>query len=413
MRRLIFLVLILAAAGGGYWWWSHRTPAVVDATAQGRRGGLNANVPVLAVPVAVADVPIYLDGLGTIQASANVTVKAQVDGKLASVLFTEGQDVTAGTVLAQIDPRAYQAALDQAKAKKAQDEATLANDRLDVIRYTKLAANAYASAQQADTARSTVAQMEAQVAGDQAQIDTATVNLSYTTITAPIAGRIGIRQVDPGNIVHASDTTGICVITTLRPIDAVFTLPQQSLRQVTRAMEVAGQSGGKPEVLALAQDSAANGPAAANVLDHGELIVLDNQVDPTTGTIKMKARFPNEHLQLWPGGFVNVRLKVETRMKALTVPPVTIQRGPQGAYVYVVGADDTVSRRVVQIGHEDATVVVIAQGLTAGERVVTDGASRLSEGSRVHLDDPAAVAPAPKPRTRPNRPAGAPTPAPA
>ena len=387
MRRILLVLLILGAAGGGYYWYTHRTPTAQNQTA-GRRGANNPNtvVPILAVAAKKQDVPIYLDGLGTAQASATVTVKAQVDGKLIEVAFTEGQDVKAGQVLARIDPRSYQAALDQASAKKAQDQATLANARLDAARYAKLVANAYTSAQQADQARSMVAQLEAQVAGDQAQVDTARVNLGYTNVVAPIDGRIGIRLVDIGNIVHSSDTTGLCVITTLQPISVVFTLPQQSLRLVTNAMQQ-----GTVEVLAMAQDN------ATEVLDRGTLTVLDNQVDSATGTIKLKASFPNPRLRLWPGAFANVRLKSETRTAAITVPPVAVQRGPTGTYAYVVKDDNTVTRRIVKVGHEDLQVAIITEGVAEGERVVTDGASRLSEGSKVNVADPAAPGAAPLP----------------
>jgi multidrug efflux system membrane fusion protein len=392
MKR--FLILLLLAAAGTAWWWTHRAPEPARAaySPSDRRGGVagpNTVVPVVAVAARTQDVSIYLDGIGTVLASANVTIRSQVDGRVAEVNFTEGQDVEAGTVLARIDPRAYQAAVDLAVAKKAQDEATLANARLDLARYSKLAANAYTSAQQADTARATVAQLVAQVAGDQAQIDTAQVNLGYTRIVAPIAGRVGIRQVDPGNIVHAADTTGICVITTLRPISVVFSLPQQNLRLATRALQQ-----GHAEVLALPQE-ADRLLGTQTVLDRGELTVIDNQVDSTTGTIKLKATFPNRDLALWPGGFVNVKLRVETSRAALVVPPSAIQRGPAGPYVYVVRDGNTVQHRKVQIAHQDLDLAIIADGLTEGERVVTDGASRLSEGSKVTVSEP--VAP-PKPQ---------------
>ncbi len=397
MRRIVLILLVIAAAAGGaYWYFVLRQAAPVQpANGAGRRGGGPGSItPVLVVAAETKDVPIYLDGLGTVQASASVTVKPQVDGKLLEVLFSEGQEVKAGAVLARIDPRSYQAALDQATAKKAQDQANLTNARLDVARYAKLQANAYTSAQQYDTARSTAAQLEAQVAGDQAMIDTARVNLSYTTLTAPIDGRIGIRQVDAGNIVHASDANGICTIATLQPISVQFTLPQQTLRQVTQAM-----AQGKPEVLALPQDT--GGTGAAEVLDRGMLTVLDNTVDATTGTIKLKAEFPNPRLRLWPGAFVNIRLLVETRKAVVTVPPVAVQRGPQGAFVYVLRDDQTVQRRIVRESHEDLFVAVIADGLKAGERVVTDGAARLSDGSKVLVADPAATAPQPPRRQRP------------
>ncbi len=407
MRRLLIVLLIVAAGAGGWWWWSHRAPSADPSgedPAAGRRGGVgraNTVVPVLVSPATTKDVPIYLDGIGTVQASAAVTVKTQVDGQLIAVNFKEGQDVKAGDLLAQIDPRGYQASLDLATAKKAQDEANLANARIDLNRYAKLAANAYTSAQQADTARATVAQLEAQVAQDQAQIDTAKVNLGYTTVRAPIDGRIGLRLVDPGNIVHASDATGLCTIATLTPITVVFTLPQQSLPQASRALRR-----GHAEVLALPQD--VDRPTSSSaVLDTGELLVIDNSVDSTTGTIKLKAIFPNAALALWPGGFVNVRLRVETVKDALTIPPVAIQRGPQGTYVYVAKADNTVERRVVQIGAQDGQIVIVTSGLTVGENVVTDGTSRMIDGRKIRIADPtpaATSAPAPRPqRQRPQQ----------
>ena len=381
MRRLIFLLVLLAAIGGaGYWWTQVHVPASAQTAARNRRPD---RIPVMVAEPVRRDVPIYLDGLGTVQASAMVTMRAQVDGTLIEVRFREGQDVHAGDVLARIDPRTYQAALDQAVAKKAQDQATLANARIDLVRYTKLAATAYTSAQQADTQKSLVAQLEAQVGQDQAQIDNARAQLSYTTITAPVDGRVGVRLVDQGNLVHASDTTGLLVITTLRPIDVVFTLPQQNLAAVTAAMQ-----NGMPAALALPQ-----GGDEAAVLDHGRLLVLDNQVDATTGTIRLKAEFPNDKLQLWPGGFVTVRLHTATERNALTVPPVALQRGPAGAYVYVVNADQTAARRAVKLGHEDQLVAIVTDGLRDGERVVIDGASRLTDGAKVDVVAPAATSP--------------------
>jgi len=384
-RKLLILAVVLLGAGGAYWAFAVRArPAPPPAA--GAPGGPVADIPVLVAPVERADVPIFLDGLGTAQASQTVTVKPQVDGVLTEVRFKEGQDVHVGDVLARIDPRTYQASLDQAVAKKAQDNANLANARVDLGRYQKLAATAYTSAQQADTQKATVAQLEAQVAQDQAQIDNARAQLSYTTITAPIDGRAGIRQVDAGNIVHAADTTGLVVLTTLKPISVVFTLPQQSLPAVAAAM-----AAGTPSVLALPQTP--DGNASGQALDRGTLTVLDNQVDQTTGTIKLKATFPNEKLQLWPGAFLTVRLAIETRHGAVVVPPVAVQRGPLGAYVYVVNADLTVTRRQVRVGHEDQSVAIIEDGVTPGERVVTDGASRVSEGSKVTIAQPVSATP--------------------
>jgi len=351
---------------------------------------------VLVATAAQQDVPIYLDGLGTAQASATVLIKPMVDGPLVEVRFREGQDVHIGEVLARIDPRTYQAALDQAVAKKHQDEATLANARVDLVRYQKLAATAYTSAQQADTQKSLVAQLDAQVAGDQAQIDTARTQLSYTTIAAPVDGRVGIRLVDEGNIVHASDTTGLVMITTLRPISVVFTLPQQSLAAVAQAME-----NGTPEVLALPQGN--DQAETREVIDRGTLTVLDNQVDPTTGTIKLKASFPIEHLRIWPGAFVTVRLKVDLRHDAVVVPPAAVQRGPRGPYVYVVDANLTATRRPITVGHEDMTASIVTDGVKPGERVVIDGAARLTDNRKVMIATPPGT-------TLPPAPASGPTP---
>ena len=387
LGRAVMVLLCLLLLGGivyAVWFWHPASPS-----APTRSGMRNAPIPVLVDSSQTRDVPIYLDGLGTVQAFNTVTVKAMVDGPLVEVRFKEGQDVRAGDVLARIDPRTYQAALDQAVAKKAQDQANLANARVDLVRYQKLAATAYTSAQQADTQKATVAQLEAQVQQDQAAIDSARTQVSYTTITAPIDGRTGIRQVDQGNIVHAGDTTGMVVITKLQPISVVFTLPQQALPAVAAAMKE-----GRAEALAFVQGSDGS---RAGLLDRGTLAVLDNPVDPTTGTIKLKATFPNADFKLWPGGFVGVRLKVATERNAIVVPPVALQRGPAGAYVYVVGADDTVKREAVTVGHEDERDSIIASGLPTGARVVTDGASRLTDGAHVTVVSPNQDATSPGP----------------
>ena len=403
MARFLLLVLLLAGGGGGYYWWTHRTPAVEPDSARWRRGG--EGVPVVVAAAETRDVAIYLDGLGTVQASALVTVKPMVDGPLVEVRFKEGQEVRAGDVLARIDPRQYQAALDQATARMRQDEANLANARLDLTRYQKLAATAYTSAQQADTQKALVAQLEATVAGDQAVIDNARTQLGYTTIIAPVDGRVGVRLVDAGNIVRASDPGGLVVVTTLRPINVQFTLPQQNLPAVAAAM-----AAGAPEVLAFLRG------ADRGTGERGTLTVLDNQVDPSTGTIKLKATFPNESLRLWPGAFVTVRLRADTRRDAVVLPPVAVQRGPRGPYVFVLGEGNTVTRRQIVVGHEDLTTSVVAEGLAVGERVVVDGAARLSDGSKVTVlppptatpptaTPPSGTAPRPAGGQRPARPA--------
>lgn len=395
MKRLLTILILLgAAAGAGYWYYTTHADTAA-ATASGptgrRRGAPDAEtpVPVLAARAQTQDVPIYLDGLGTVQAFNLVNVRAMIDGPMTDVTFREGQDVHRGDVLAHIDPRPYQASLDSASAKKQQDEATLANNRLDFARYSKLAAGAGSSQQQIDTARAQVAQQEALIRGDQAAIDTAHTNLSYTTIQAPIDGRIGIRGVDVGNIVHATDATPIATLTQLKPISVIFTLPQQALAAVTTAMQ-----DGRPEVLAL------SGGGGNTILDHGQLAVLDNQVDAATGTIKLKATFPNDALKLWPGGFVNVRLLVQTQRGVTTVPTAAVQRGPNGAYVFVVNPDNSVKRQPVKLGHEDETTTIIASGVAPGDQVVTDGAQRLTDTSKAAVAGPDGNAPAAIPRER-------------
>jgi membrane fusion protein, multidrug efflux system len=370
-------LLVLAAIAGAVWFW----PAGwLNQSARNHKP--NEPIPVLVAPATRLDVPIWLDGLGTVQAFYTVTMHTMVDGPLVAVDFKEGQDVHKGDVLAQVDPRTFQAALDQVTAKKAQDEALLANARVDLARYQKLVATNYTTAQQADTQKSLVAQLEAQVRQDQAQIDTARTQLGYCTIVSPIDGRTGIRQVDPGNIVHAVDVTGLVVITQLQPISVLFTLPQQSLPAVADAMHR-----GTATVLAYAQ-----GPAGSRgpILDTGVLSVLDNQVDPTTGTIKLKATFPNKDRRLWPGGFVGVRLQVDTARDAIVVPPAGIQRGPSGTYVFVA-TGTTVKRQPVTVGHEDEQESIVTEGLSVGDRVVIDGASRLSDGTKIAVVQPTAA----------------------
>lgn len=377
-RRQFFgaSILALAAAGGGYYWLAG-SPKQQTQTGRGRRRGSassnNTPVPVLATAAALADVPVYLDGVGTVTPLNTVTVKPQVDGKLISVSFKEGEDVEKGQVLARIDPTTYQAQLDQAVAKKAQDEAQLANAKIDLVRYVKLAATNSATKQQADTQRAMVAQLEAQVNSDQGAIDNARAILAYTTIKAPISGRTGLRQVDEGNIVHASDANGIVVITQLKPIGVIFNLPQQQLQQVNDAFE----KGALP-VDALRSDTAA-------IIDHGKLTVIDNQVDQTTGTVKLKAEFPNAKLELWPGQFVNVRMLVNTLKQVVVVPTAAVQRGPDGAFVYLVTKDNTASVRKVDVTRQDDVQAVIGKGVAKDDRVVTTGFAQLSDGHRVTI----------------------------
>ncbi|QHP70527.1 efflux RND transporter periplasmic adaptor subunit [Bradyrhizobium sp. LCT2] len=366
----ILTLVTLAILGGlGYLGWTvwHQQPQ----QANGRNQRPDLPVPVLAATPRIQDVPVYLDGVGAIRALNTVTVRSQVDGKLIAVNFTEGQDVKKGDVVGEIDPALYQATYDQAVAKKAQDQAQLANQRIDLTRYEQLAASNAGSKQQADTQRALVAQTEALVKADQAAIDNAAATLSYTKIVAPISGRAGLRQVDQGNIIHAADTTGLVVITQLQPIAVWFSLPQQQIMRVNAAAAKG----------ALAVDVFGND--GVTVIDTGKLTGIDNQVDQTTGTLRLKAEFPNANYQLWPGQFVNVRLKVETLMQALVVPTSAVQRGPIGTFSYVIGEDNVVSAKPVTVTQQNEHDAVIASGLSANDRVVTTGFANLSDGSKV------------------------------
>jgi multidrug efflux system membrane fusion protein len=386
-RSIVTAVLALVLVGGAaaVWW----QPARQDQPRVGRNlRGDDGPVPVIAALTRRADVPVYLDGVGTVRALNTVTVRPQVDGKLISVNYTEGQQVEQGFVLAKIDPVTYQAAYDQAVAKKAQDEATLANARLDVARYARLMTTNAVAQQQLDAQKATVAQLEAQVRLDQAQIDNAKAFLDYTTIVAPISGRTGIRQVDRGNIVRASDASGIVVITQLQPVSLLFTLPQQQLGDVNRAFA------------ARTLQVDAFGPDNKTVIESGELKVVDNQVDQATGTIKLKAEFANRELQLWPGGFVNVRLLINTLKDVVVAPTAAVQRGPRGTFVYVVGNDNKVAVRPISLVQQDETQAVIDKGVEVGERVVTTGFARLTPGAEVAVTNaeqapPAGVEPTP------------------
>jgi membrane fusion protein, multidrug efflux system len=366
--------LVIAAVVGVYYMPQAQQPRQLQGGSKGGQRGAPASsdpVPVIAIPAKLADVPVYLDGVGTAKALNTVTVRSQVDGKLIKISFTEGQDVDKGYVLAKIDPVTYQAAYDQTIAKKAQDEAQLANARLDLERYTRLAATNAVNKQQLDTQKAMVAQLEAQIKLDQAAIDNARQILSWTDVIAPITGRTGIRQIDEGNIIKAADASGIVILTQLRPISIFFNLPQQHLPELNKGFAEAP----------LAVD--AIGPDGKSALDRGKVVVIDNQVDQTTGTVKLKAEFPNANLQLWPGQFVNVRVLMDTRRQVVVVPTAAIQRGPNGTLVYVLRDDSTVTVRPVKLSQQDEIQSVVDAGLQAGERVVTTGFARLTEGTAV------------------------------
>jgi membrane fusion protein, multidrug efflux system len=330
--------------------------------------------PAIAVDtaaVAHSDVPIYLDGLGTVQAFYTVTVTARVDGETQKIGFTEGHSVHKGDLLAQIDPRPNQAAYDQALATKAKDEAMLANAKLDLDRYTLLQPQDLASKQTVDTARANVGQLTAQVQVDQAAVNNARTQLDYTRITSPIDGRTGIRLIDPGNIVRAAGTNGIVVVTQVQPISVVFTLPEENISAVGAAL-----SAGPVEVTTLSRDG-------NTVLDQGTLSLIDNEIDQGTGTAKLKATFNNEHNTLWPGQYVNARVLVRTEHNVLTVPSAAVQLGPNGPFTYVVKSDSTVEVRPLELGVESRGLTVIAKGVAANERVVISNQYRLQAGVRV------------------------------
>ena len=337
----------------------------------------------IAVATAAAtqtDVPIYLQGLGTVQAFYTVTVTARVDGELQKIGFTEGQTVRKGDLLAQIDPRPNQAAYQQAVATKAKDAAQLANAVRDFDRYTVLQPQDLASKQTVDTQRALVDQLNAQLQIDQAQIDNARTQLDYTRIISPIEGRTGVRLIDPGNIVHAADTTGIVVVTQVQPIAVIFTLPEEDLGAVGAAL-----AAGPVKVTTEARNG-------GNELDEGTLSLIDNQIQQATGTMKLKAIFKNERNTLWPGQYVNARVLVRTDRRAVTIPSAAVQLGPNGPFTYVVKSDSTVDARPLKIGDESNGMTIVTSGLTLHERVVTTNQYRLQAGIRVR--GAAAAAPA-------------------
>ena len=365
--RAVMTILASLAIGGGVYYVMQR-PATTVQTKGGRWAGAEGPVPVRVATAATADVPVYFDAVGTARALNTVSVQPQVGGKILEIGYREGQTVQKGQVLARIDPATYQATLDQAKAKFGQDESQLANAKLDLERYVKIPGAI--PVKTVDTQRALVSQLTGQVASSKAAVDAAQLQLSYTQIVAPLTGRTGIRQVDEGNIVSGSGQA-IVTITQVQPISLIFNLPQQQLAQVNRAA-----AAGTVKVEAMEADN-------KTALDSGMLQVVDNQVDQTTGTVRMKAEFPNANLQLWPGQFVTVRLLIDTLSQAVTVPTAAIQRGPSGAFVYVAGTDNKVSARQVTVPQQDDLRAVVASGVEVGDKVVTSGFARLKEGTEV------------------------------
>ncbi len=336
-------------------------------------------VPVEVAPAIRRDVPVMVQNIGAVQALNSVLVRARVDGTLDKVTFTEGQDVKAGDQLAEIDPRPYAAAYAQALAKRASDAATLGNAQRDLNRYSSLSRADFASRQQVDTQSASVAQSQAALQGDDASLAAAKLNLDFAIIRSPIDGRLGLRQVDPGNQIHASDAAGIVTVNQVHPIAVLFTLPQDILPQLQAAM----RSGHLP-VEARASDD-------RTVLSHGTLLTIDNAVDPATGTIRLKAQFDNADDRLWPGQFVNAHLLLGTLKGVLTVPSMAVNRGPGGLYVYLVKPDSTVAMQPVDVRQDDGQVVVIAKGLDEGVQVVTNGQSRLQAGVKIQAQQPKAA----------------------
>jgi multidrug efflux system membrane fusion protein len=370
-RRTLWLVLLIIVIGLVIWW--------VLRHHQGPSTGRFVNtgpMPVGTATVEKGDMPVIENGLGTVTPLATVTLQTQINGQLIEVGFQEGQLVNKGDFLAQIDPRPYQVALEQAQGQLAKDQATLADAKLDLARYEKLVAQNSIASQTLDTQRATVAQAIAQVQIDQAQVDAQKLNLIYCRITAPVGGRVGLRQVDPGNFVQTSSTTGIVVITELQPISVIFTLPEDSLRAVLNQVH-AGQT-----LVATAYDRTGN-----NKIEVGQLSTIDNQIDTTTGTVKLRAIFADKAYDLFPNQFVNIRLTVETLKNVNILPQAAIQRGAPGTFVYLVKPGDTVAATTVTLGPDDGQNVAVLKGLNPGDKVVTDGADRLKDGAKVTITE--------------------------
>jgi multidrug efflux system membrane fusion protein len=370
-RVLVISAIVLAFGGAAAWHELGR------AQPEPAKRAAAAAVPVTVAIASKQDLPIYLTGLGSVQASFTVGIRPQVDGKLEQVLFKEGEHVKKGAVLAKIDPRLYQAALDQAKAHKAQDEAQLISAQKDLNRSRTLVDKSFQTQQVVDQQQAKVDQLIASIDADKAAIETAQTQLDYTSITAPSDGRMGVRMIDPGNIVHASDSAPIATLTLTRPAAVLFTLSARSLNDVRDAM-----ARGPVEVTAFSQDN-------RRTLGTGTLLLIDNMVDQASATMRLKAVFANEDEQLWPGDFVNARLSLEVRRDALTVPSAAIQRGPDGIFAWVVGDGDVVQARPVTSGPSTGDRTIITSGLAAGDRVVVNGQYKLRQNAKVTVTSPA------------------------
>jgi multidrug efflux system membrane fusion protein len=331
-------------------------------------------IPVSVMPVTSHDVPVYATGLGTVSALNSALIRARVDGTLESVTFTEGQEVKQGDLLAIIDPRPYQATLDQAIAKRAQDEAVLANSRRDLVRYSTLERQGFASNQQSETQSSAVQSGQSQIQLDDAAVEAAALNVAFTHITSPIAGRVGLRQINPGNLVHATDTQGIVTVTQMHPIGVLFTLPEEAVPDIAEAQH----GGAPPEVQVMDSDQ-------HQLLASGTLLTADNTINTSTGTITLKAVFPNLDDRLWPGQFVQARIRLRTLANVATIPARAVQRSQDGLYVFVAGPDGRAQERPVTEYQEQDGVAAIRDGLKDGEQVVVDGQSRVSDGATLTI----------------------------
>jgi len=373
-KAALIAVGLIALGAAGVWYWPQATE-----TARAARPATRPSVPVSVAVATRQNLPIYLTGIGTVQASFTVKIAAQVDGKLQEVLFTEGQRVKKGDVLAKLDPRLFQAALDQAKAKKAQNIALLVAAEKDFARSKTLALRDYTSQQNVDLQQAKVDQLKAAIAADEAAIETAQTQLEYTTVTAPSDGRIGIRLVDPGNLVRATETSAIATLMLTQPAAVLFTLPSRVLGDLREAM-----ARGPIEVLAFDQNNRRS-------LATGKLLLIDNAVDQATSTIRLKAMFPNEDERLWPGDFVNARLLLETQPNVLVVPSAAIQRGPRGLFAWTVTASNTAEPRTIEVGASAGDLTIVTTGLSEGDRVVTDGQYKLSRSAPVSITSPLAA----------------------
>lgn len=369
-RPILWILVIAAVAGGGYYGWQRYSASqAAKAQAAQKSAPRVAAVPVSIAPVQKVDFPVYLTGLGTVQGFNTVQVRTRVDGQIDKIAFTEGQMVKQGDLLVEIDPRPFQAVLDQAKAKKAQDEANLANANLDLQRYTKL--GEFATRQQTDTQRSTVAQLTAQIAADEAAISNAQTQLDYTQVKSPITGVAGLRQVDIGNIVNASSQTGVVTIAQVEPITVIFTAPEDQLPYISE-----GQKSGALKVIAFTTDG-------KKTLAEGKLAVINNQVDTTSGTIRLKAVFDNKEHTLWPGQSVSTRLLVRTLKDATVVPDDAVLHSTNGLYAYTVGQDNKAEVRKLKVSYSIDGRSVVDEGLSAGQQVITGGQYKVQPGSLV------------------------------